>query len=764
MNRKQKKALKQNMDQKKASAIIDGTQDDFRQDGYTNMLNKFGTSQDNSTAYRYVQGDFVNDFELIKLYESNGLFSKIIDRPSEEAVKHGFDIDYGDLEIREYVEEIMDDLSIEENFATAEKWARLYGGSIIIMLCDDNRGLEEPLDWNEVRKIEELKVFERSVVEPDYTSMQHHIGRTMDPKQMLSQGPEFYQVSSMYGYFKVHRSRCLVFRNGRLPEHTTNAIYRHWGLPEYAKIKDALRECIVSHETGVKMMDRSVQAIYKMKNLANLLGTSDGEDKVIQRLQIIDMARGILNSIAIDTDGEDYDFKNFSLSGVKEVIDATCNMLSAVCEIPQTILFGRSPAGMNSTGEADMENYYNMVERIQKQNMKGNAKILIDLILHQLKYEGKIEEIPKYKVEFAPLWSISDTEQSQIEQAKASTEQTKAQTAQIYIDSGVVDPTEVRRTLAREGTFEIEDILTEEDLDLPEDMFDLGEGDNPQSEEGIPDKTDEDNGPPPASAVLIIKDGEILCADRSNNEGICGPGGKSIDGETPEETVVREAIEEFNVLPLNLIPLGVYKDHTGQYLDCMMYFTDHFSGKPKADGIEMLNERWMSIEELRQEVLFPPFSESLKLLENLLLNDVENGIVSIQNTTDGGPGSGRYPKGSGGGFKGKYDKAIKGIETSDGKEVKEIDPHLYKRAGERKVYPNKIAKALKEGETKEGNTGDRTVYIYKGTHVVFDNETSTVKTVIYKGKKSKAKSNAGGDKSNQEEGGEQSEGSSESTE
>ena len=138
--------------------------------------------------------------------------------------------------------------------------------------------------------------------------------------------------------------------------------------------------------------------IYKMKNLANMLSTADGEDKVLNRLQVIDLARNILNSIAIDVEGEDYDFKSLSMAGVKDVLDSTCNMLSAVTDIPQTILFGRSPAGLNATGDSDMENYYNMVERIQKRNMKRNARIVIDLILQQGYLEGEILEIPKYKV------------------------------------------------------------------------------------------------------------------------------------------------------------------------------------------------------------------------------------------------------------------------------------------------------------------------------------------------------------------------------
>ena len=42
------------------------------------------------------------------------------------------------------------------------------------------------------------------------------------------------------------------------------------------------------------------------------------------------------------------DYKTVTFSGVNDIIDATCNMLSAVTNIPQTKLFGRSPAGENS--------------------------------------------------------------------------------------------------------------------------------------------------------------------------------------------------------------------------------------------------------------------------------------------------------------------------------------------------------------------------------------------------------------------------------
>ena len=69
------------------------------------------------------------------------------------------------------------------------------------------------------------------------------------------------------------------------------------------------------------------------------------------------MMRSVMNSILID--GEDsFELKNMTLAGYKEIIEQQEVALSAVTQIPITILFGRSPAGMNSTGDADLEIYY----------------------------------------------------------------------------------------------------------------------------------------------------------------------------------------------------------------------------------------------------------------------------------------------------------------------------------------------------------------------------------------------------------------------
>lgn len=622
-----------------------------REDGYVNLLNKYGTKQDNSEAYKFEREPVIPDMQLTGLYEGNGLFSKIIDTPAEEALKHGFDLNLKSDELNAFVEDALDDLEWEERAATAIKWARLYGGALIVMLIDDGRGLEEPVDWEHIRSIDELRVYERSIVQPDYASLyqQDYGGKGVGNRVSKFGQPEYYYVSSIYGSFKVHESRCLVFRNGVLPEQTSNATYLFWGMPEYVRIRRALRETVTAHTDSVKLLERSVQAIYSMKGLASLLTTDDGENQVLKRLQLVDTSRGLLNSIAIDSEGEQYDFKTFQFSGVKDVIDATCNMLSALTNIPQTILFGRSPAGMNATGDSDFESYYNFVEKIQRLMLKRNLRTLLDVVFRAGIASGDVAEEPDYKLEFNPLWSLSDTEQATVDQTKAQTALVKAQTAQAYVDMQALDPTEVRRRLASDEEFDVEDIISEDDEDdllqsllgtEPSTMSDveaaqknIEQGQAPGGEEqsatvaptATPpatnaDATDTDYG----VGVLVVQDGRFLCGTRLKGGSVGGPGGHIEAGESPEDAAIRETQEEFGITPKDLMPVAFLSDLKPPYCPSHVFLCTDFDGSIRCADGEMTSPGFITAEKVAElstqnpERLFPPFAQSITALLDAL--------------------------------------------------------------------------------------------------------------------------------------------------
>lgn len=611
---------------------------EIRLDGYKNLLTKYGTQEDSSERYRFESDGPVTDIELSLNYEENGLFAKIIDIPAEDAVSSGFSYGLSDSDIEKFINTSLNELRFEEKASTALKWARLYGGALGVMLVDDGADdLSMPLDWDNIKGIDDILIYERPLVTPDYNSLYDKRGNGKYSKFGM---PEFYNVSPIYGKpFRVHESRCLIFKNNVLPSITTNTEYRFFGIPEYKRIHKALQETVTSHGMGPKILDRAVQAVHKIKDLAALMATEDGEQLVLDRLNLVDMARGLFNTIAIDADGEDYDFKSMSFAGIKDVIDTTCNMLSAVSNIPQTKLFGRSPAGENATGKGDMENYYSFVENIQKLNLRCNMETVVDVILISGKRKGMFDEIPEYELTFNPLWNLSDAEQAGVDQTKAQTELTKAQTAQIYVDMQAINADEVRDRLAESGEFTINDILNEEDTDwngLSGDLPDrtaqeesagtYGTAHTAQSPTGAPGQAMEsDSEEATGCGVIVIKDGKVLVGTRKDNGQTCGPGGHIENGETPEEAAAREAREEFGIYVAELIPLGVVSGMPDIYSPSQIFLCTEFYGTPRALSNEMGEARFEAISDIWKQDLFLPFEKSLLILnESLRQADSEN--------------------------------------------------------------------------------------------------------------------------------------------
>lgn len=424
---------------------------EYRADGFSDVMRLY-QSQTVQTGEMWIP-----DYDLAEKYQYNGLFSKIIDRPAEEALKHGMEYNVSDADLKDFLDDALDRLDWEEKAVTAIRWARLFGGSIIVMLLDDGGGLEEPVNWQDVRSVEELRVYERAIVQPD-------------PDTYRTGKAEYFDVSSTYGgTFRVHRSRCLVFKNGSLPEYGAAQQYYYWGLPEYIRIHKDLSRALKTHTNAANMIEKSVQPVYKQRGLQSMLAGPNGDEMELKRLQVLDASRGIMNTIAVDMEGEDYDFKTFQMTGAKEILESTCNLLSAVTCIPQTILFGRSPAGENATGESDLENYYNFVEGIQKRMLKKNIRTLIKAIVQAGVYDGSIENPGNIKPTFKPLWSLSETEKATVELTKAQRAQVAAQTAQLYIDMQAIQPDEVRQALSQDGNLNIEDILDNQPEDAQDD-------------------------------------------------------------------------------------------------------------------------------------------------------------------------------------------------------------------------------------------------------------------------------------------------------
>ncbi|MFC3885144.1 (deoxy)nucleoside triphosphate pyrophosphohydrolase [Bacillus songklensis] len=103
-------------------------------------------------------------------------------------------------------------------------------------------------------------------------------------------------------------------------------------------------------------------------------------------------------------------------------------------------------------------------------------------------------------------------------------------------------------------------------------------------------------------SVSINDQGEVLCALRSPQMSLPNlwefPGGKIEDGETPEESLVREIQEELEcTVEVHGLLEDVVHEYPGVIVNLLTYQTKIAKGIPKAK--EHARLKWVPLEELK---------------------------------------------------------------------------------------------------------------------------------------------------------------------
>lgn len=588
---------------------------EVRHDGYYNMLNNYGSSRDSTEYYQWRPTIAVSDAELADMYAGNGLFATIIDAPANDAVKNGVNIEMKDTDLRTKLDGRLQDLKIKTALSHAIRWARLFGGSIVVMLVDDGRLLQDPLNWRDVHGVEELLVYGRNEANPIWVGGYQNNPSDESYRKGKTGIPEYYQVTSVFGSFTVHSSRCLIFHNSDIPSGTSYSMnYRTWGIPEYIRMREQLRDVSLGSGYSIRLLERLSMLVYKMKGLGGLLSTRDGEEQVLERIDLIDKARNILNMLLIDSEGEDLTVQSLTISGVKDILDNACAMLSAVSHIPQTRLFGRSPAGENATGEGDLTNYKEYVTGIQTGELLDNTRVIVKLILLGMQWSGEISEMPEYAVKYNDAWSRSDSEKATCEQAEASTQLVRAQTTEAYINMGVYDPSQVKVAMAKGEKYNPENVVSFED---PEQSWGMASPNQMTAPSTIAPTLQTDESSCGYVAGFVLRDGKLLCGLRSDGQGWCGPGGHIEPGETPLDAIRRETMEEVGINVIDVKFLGNCGGKPDEVLPVQIYLIEKYTGDPRADQDEILKTEWFTIEQIiNQDVpgglVFEPFKRSVQ--------------------------------------------------------------------------------------------------------------------------------------------------------
>ncbi len=216
-----------------------------------------------------------------------------------------------------------------------------------------------------------------------------------------------------------------------------------------------LRNSSSNWQSVSHLMSDASQAVFKIKGLMRMIAS--GETATLQtRMQTVDMSRSVARAIAIDADSEAFERVATSFAGIGDIIEKDEMRIASAARVPVTILMGRSPGGLNSTGESDTRGFYDRVRTAQINKLQPKIEHLIRLIFKAADGPTNGQEPERWSIKFKPLWQTTPEEE-------AGVRKTTSETDKNYVDSGVLLPEEV--AIAR---FRPEGYSTELAIDLEE--------------------------------------------------------------------------------------------------------------------------------------------------------------------------------------------------------------------------------------------------------------------------------------------------------
>lgn len=406
-------------------------------DDYANAVMGSGTRRDRSTLTRASMPTILQQTELEALYLGDGFARKVVDVVAEEMTRAGIEMEDMDESAESEVLAKLEELDAMKHANDSIRWSRLFGGAVMVMGLNDGGQLDTPLNEDGIKDVEFLRVYDRY-----QATVQNRVTDPMSPEYGQV---EMWLMSPHTGGapYLVHNSRVHIFDGDAIPDRLRFS-NDGWGVSALQSCMDQLKRLGMSHQWVNMLLERSQQAVHSIPGLASALRQPGGEALIQKRADVVDMVRGILNTIIIDGE-ENYTVSSQTMAGVPDVMDRFAEALSAVSNIPVTLLMGRSPGGMNSTGKSDSDNWYARIESMQNDILRKPLDRLVTIIL---KSKGK--EPGDYKLCFKPLSVPTDKEAAEVEKLKEEAKKIKMETATGYAGINALDPDEIRQGLEDE--------------------------------------------------------------------------------------------------------------------------------------------------------------------------------------------------------------------------------------------------------------------------------------------------------------------------
>lgn len=392
----------------------------FMADAYANAVARLGVGQNNIIeASTYPITRRTQDYALMNsLYRNEWIARRIIDTVPEDMCKNWYKFTSQiEPDAAKTLARIERQTYLKRHLIEGLRWGRLYGGAAGVMMIDGQEDmLSDPLDLRMIMpgQFSGLIIADRwSGVYPSSETVED----LSDPDFGL---PEYYIFSvdknALSRGVRVHHSRVIRFVGRDLP-YIERLTENNWGMSELEHVYTELNKRNAVSANLAQMVFQANLRVLKMSDLGELL-TATTPQQQADLYNVISAQNALMNNMGVQImDREDsLESHQYTFSGLPDLYELFMLDVSGASEIPATKLFGRSPQGMNATGESDLTNYYDLIRQKQESVLRPILDKLLPVLC--MSAWGAIPDELEY--DFNPVRDSSDKERADLVQQTAT--------------------------------------------------------------------------------------------------------------------------------------------------------------------------------------------------------------------------------------------------------------------------------------------------------------------------------------------------------
>lgn len=394
---------------------------------YVNWVSQLGTARDKASGGSFASST-VSDEQIEAVYR-DWIAERIINKPASDMLRAGWFYEgVNDKELSVLSEE-MKRLNLMEVLQSVLVLSRLHGIAYVLLGVADNLTLDQELGAIGQGRLEYFTVIKKSQAkaQKEYLSLNESRGELKQPK--------FYEVDLDGKKTKVHHSRLIAFKNNKVlnqePESVLQSVYHE--ILRHASVKASAASLV--HEAKIDVI-KTPRLIDKLKE--DMAG-------VTARFSAVGLMKSINGMLVLDKE-ESLESKTYNFSGLPDLMREYSVQTAGAADIPYTILFGQSPAGMNATGEHDTRNYYDSINTKQEWTLRPRLMQLLGFIC--LSAFGRV--IPGLNIVFNPLWQLDAKTRAEVEKANAERDEK-------YLGMRVITEAQLAKQLVIDGVYSVID-------------------------------------------------------------------------------------------------------------------------------------------------------------------------------------------------------------------------------------------------------------------------------------------------------------------